>query len=129
MLIWPKMAHDSSNRVEMQASALDVFGSLGLVISTKAPEDRLIQGREVITRHRLARRDVFRHGLGRNPGHRDPRPWQLAGIIVQLIRARIHCKSSRCHRPSCACPWRKTHTTLSHRRDRRIAPLITPTIE
>src|SRR5450759_4658663 len=51
------MAHDLSDCVELQACVLDMFGPFVLDISAKASEDRFIQGREIIPRHRLARRN------------------------------------------------------------------------
>ena len=51
------MAHDLSDRVEVQAGALDMFGPFGLDIGAEAGEDRLVQGREIVPRNRLARRD------------------------------------------------------------------------
>jgi hypothetical protein len=36
VLIGPKMAHDLSDRIEMQTGAPDVFGPFGLDIGTEA---------------------------------------------------------------------------------------------
>jgi len=51
------MAHDLSDRVEVQASALDMFHPFGLDISAEASKDRLVQGHEIVSRNRLARRN------------------------------------------------------------------------
>src|SRR5450755_1333201 len=50
------MAHDLPDRAELEACGLDMFRPFGLDIGAEASEDRLVQGREIVPKHRLARR-------------------------------------------------------------------------
>jgi hypothetical protein len=51
------MAHDLSDGIKLQAGALDMFRPFGIDIGSESSKDRLVQGREIVARHRLAGRD------------------------------------------------------------------------
>src|SRR6266545_889552 len=77
------MAHDLPDSVEVQASALDMFHPFGLDISAEASEDRLVQGHEIVSQNRLARRngDVVPTAHGENaPAHRAVMPRAVTAL-------------------------------------------------
>src|SRR5450755_2788144 len=75
------MAHDLPDRVELKACSLDMFRPFGLDIGAEASEDRFVQGREIVPKHRLAGRygDVVPTGDREDAtAHRAVVPYPIA---------------------------------------------------